>query len=265
MDNLVCNELSTDSLTGLISGTNLCAIRKKCFLDNQLSSRLAQWFLNSDLTTPWLHEHYTNGSVIFVNYGVNRIGTPFNLTYGKGPDSEEKRKYYEDAPRITSQIRAVCEPDEYPIDTVCTRLNELWPEGAKIAEFENKKMFAGIGRITMADHKHSHQPHFDSLPAEFGLARQFSINVYLSVPPSGGELELWNYHPLSPEEISKTDQDMDWRSKLPPSFFVSPEIGELIMFDTRRPHAVKNFDKGSRVTLQVFLGYIPGKPLMLWS
>lgn len=76
---------------------------------------------------------------------------------------------------------------------------------------------------------------------------QFSANIYLQMPPNlsaspvgeRGELELWNVPALSVDAILEADGDRDWRAELPESILVRPSNGDLVLFNTRKPHAIR--------------------------
>src|SRR5262245_51389462 len=136
---------------------------------------------------------------------------------------------------------------------------------ANVAAFEGRKMFVGIGRITAPEKTVlEEQPHFDSLPPDLTLDGQFSANVYLKVPEHGGELDVWNHPTLSPDEIHDDQLGRDWRSMLPPPIRIRPAVGDLILINTRKPHAVCSFARGERVSIQCFIGYKRGRSLALW-
>jgi hypothetical protein len=126
------------------------------------------------------------------------------------------------------------------------------------------------------------------------LANQFSANIYLSTPnytdevaaagtsngdsdspwsvsgrraiPAAlqaampdtardhGELEMWDVPALPPHEIHETAPDFDWRAALPPSLLIRPRVGDLILINTRKPHAIRSFQSGDRISLQTFIG-----------
>ena len=172
--------------------------------------------------------------------------------------------YFSEAPLAIERLRQYSSPAMTPIDKLRLELDERFANGARIANFLNRKMLAGIGRITRASHSHlsAVQPHFDALPIKYArLDVQLAANIYLRVPNSGGELELWDVSPLSPySEVPK-----DWRSELPTSLKIKPRLGDLIIFNCRRPHAISEFSEGDRVTVQMFIGYEKGKSLQLWN
>merc|ERR1719436_459860 len=98
------------------------------------------------------------------------------------------------------------------------------------------------------------------------IKQQFAANVYLDVPERGGELEIWDVEPLSCDAIVQLDQSKDIRSQLPTdSIKVRPVKGDLLLFNTRRPHAVCPFPNGTRTSMQTFIGCNDDKPLILWN
>ena len=46
---------------------------------------------------------------------------------------------------------------------------------------------------------------------------------------------------------------------------ILPQEGDLILFNTRRPHAVTRFFGSFRITIQTFIGYKTGEPLYMWN
>ncbi len=244
----------------------VCAVRVANFISAELAEKLNAWFLRNDAIEDYHHEMVVDGELKTFHYGVDRIGTPYNLTYGKPPESPARQKYYTEALGAIRRVRQAAFPEMSPIDRLRLELDEIWGPGAKVGTFEGKKMFVGIGRITAARKKIlEEQPHFDSLPPGLALDGQFSANIYLSVPQCGGELELWNCPSLSQDDIHGAVFGKNWRAELPPSIRIAPCRGDLILINTRRPHAVRSFAEGTRVSIQCFIGYRKGQPLQLWS
>jgi hypothetical protein len=125
-------------------------------------------------------------------------------------------------------------------------------------------MLAGIGRITKASLSHlsADEPHFDALPERYlKLDSQFAANIYLKVPTSGGELEVWDVPPMKPLAVVPKN----WRSSLPQSIKIKPNVGDLVIFNCRRPHAICSFSGEDRVTVQMFIGLQENQPLQLWN
>ena len=263
---ITAESLNQESLAALMADRTL-ALRVTNFSEINLCNRLAACYEKHPKKTNYTHEIYVDGKPVQVDYGVTRIGTPYNLTYGKAQDDFLVQKYYDEALSTIIEIRNACSPFLAPIDKLRLLLDELHIYGAQLARFEGKPMLAGIARITRAKARRlEEQPHFDHLPPRYyGLDRQFSANVYLTVPKKGGELELWSHTPLTPTQISSAAPNKDWRSELGKSVWLKPQQGDLIIINTQRAHAVRTFHKGSRISISCFIGYKRGKPLLLWS
>lgn len=213
------------------------------------------------------HEFKNSKGIEYIDYGVDRFGVSFNTTYHE--DQTQIQKYYNSAVKNIRLIRKIIGDKLSPFDRFRLEMDEIWPDNVGLAHFEGKKMFAGVPRIMCrpeASEKMAVQPHIDYLPSKFGtLIGQFAVNIYIKVSSSGGELELWDIPPLTKEQAGKLKSNKDWRSKLPESMLLKPTLGELIIFNSRRPHAVRQFTNGIRVSLQSFIGITNNKCLVFWS
>jgi hypothetical protein len=199
--------------------------------------------------------------------GVQRIGTPFSSTYF---DNRGAEVYHARAVDSMDAVRRVCAPDENPIDRLAGTLGKIWPHGCNIGLFpdHNRPMWAGICRTIRADSSETvgRQPHFDCLPDTIlPLSRQLSANIYVKLPDTGGELEIWDVPEFNRAAISATGPGDDLRSQLPAPVLVSPTKCELVMFNTRKPHAIRSFPSGCRTSIQCFIGVKPDGALVLWS
>jgi hypothetical protein len=261
------DKLTEEVLRSFISD-ELCAIQIPRYCAPELSRRLAQWFAFSPELENYTHEIRNGNQVKYLEYGVERLGVPFNSTYGKEANSPEKLLYYDSALSGLRRVREKCAPELSPIDKLRLELDELWPYGANVGAFEGRKMFVGIGRVMRAKTSGiaELQPHFDAVPeAIVNLRAQYAANIYLKLPAAGGELEIWDIPPIPLDQIEGESDNRDWRSKLPPSFLVTPREGDLIIFNTRRPHAIRSFAEGHRVTLQSFIGLAANHSLTFWN
>lgn len=257
--------LTKESLQALIDG-KVIAIKIPNFVEPDLCHKLSDWYQTHPRQHTYTTEYYVEGNPIQVDQGVIRIGSPYNLTYGKATDDPIYEKYYTDAPVNTKERKDACAPSLDPIAKLISQLNKIYVHGANIASFDDKPMFAGIGRITKPYAQLLEaQPHFDALPQNFGLDNQFGANFYFEVPEKGGELEVWDYPVLTSNELSTISPDKDWRSELGKPILIKPQKGDLIIISTRRPHAVRMFQEGKRISLNCFIGYKKGKALLLWS
>ena len=223
-------EIDHDVIERLITD-NITAIIIKDFYPAKLAAQIAEKFIASETLAHYTHE-VTVGDELRQEYlGVDREGIPFNLLYNNA-DASLKHQYYQSAKKNIARIRAYAAPALTPVDKLRLALDENYIPGAMVAAFQQLKMLAGIGRVSHAHLSHMSEdpPHFDALPHAFShLDAQFAANIYLQVPESGGELELWDINPMTP--LSTVPDN--WRQQLPPSSRIKPAIGDLIIFNCR--------------------------------
>lgn len=202
-------------------------------------------------------------------YGINLWGTPYNSTYHQLPKNGAFEKYFQDALTHINAFRKAVAPYLSPMDCLRLQLDEHWPGGARIGTFpKDKNMFVGVCRFVYASDSFlgEKQPHFDSLPKHIrNLEKQYSANIYMDIPEMGGELEIWDVPPFTHEDVVEADIHKDWRSILPLPLVLKPKPGELILFNTRRPHAVRGFKRGIRSSIQCFIGLYTDGSLEFWS
>ena len=234
------------------------------FYEVDACRRFSERIVDHEHVERYTHEIVVDGKLEQQYFGVDRLGQPFNSTYGTVPGSADWEHYYRSIEPARERMRGLARPAVTPIDKLRLELDEQYPHGATVARFQGRKMLTGIARITRAAYSQmsAEQPHFDALPEKYGvLDAQLAANIYLAVPPQGGELEIWDVPPLHP----LTTVGADWRAELPASFKVKPRLGELILFNCRRPHAVGAFSGADRVSVQTFIGYQRDERLQLWN
>jgi hypothetical protein len=261
------NYLEYSSLRKLFSN-EILALRIPNYCQADICNKIADILIAKQSDLECYHHEIKNGSSIkYLDYGVDRLGKSFNTTYFS--DTKQRQEYYENALRIIRFIRNIVPGQLSPVDQFRLELDEVWPGEVGLGNFERRKMFAGIPRV-MSRPKDAKpiasQPHIDFLPKKYAdIVGQYAMNIYIRVPEEGGDLELWDIPPLTHEESQKLEFCSDWRSQLPSSQVFSPSIGELIIFNSRCPHAVKMFGGGTRITLQSFIGLTITDRLLLWS
>ncbi|HTM64100.1 MAG TPA: 2OG-Fe(II) oxygenase [Gammaproteobacteria bacterium] len=259
---IVAEQLEQSHLDKLIAN-DITAVMIKQFYFQDNAVKIADKIIASSTVEQYTHELKIDDELHQEYLGVDREGMPFNLLYDTS-NQNLINKYYVSARENIARIRSYAAPAMTPIDKLRLELDENYTYGAMIAAFQQRKMLAGIGRLSHAEMSHMSEnpPHFDALPVKFAaLSQQFAANIYLKVPEEGGELELWDTAPMTPLSIVPDD----WRSHLPPSMLLKPEVGDLIIFNCRKPHAIRSFTGEPRVTMQVFIGYQEEKPLQLWN
>ncbi|KAB8031857.1 2OG-Fe(II) oxygenase [Fluviispira multicolorata] len=265
---LVLDSLDENSLNKLFSGEAL-AIHIKKYADKEISNKLTNYFIQHPKLECHPHDLKKEDKTVLVDYGVDRVGVSYNTTFGQAKESENYKKYFEGALPAIREVRNTCAPYLAPFDKFRLELDEMWSPGASIANFEGRKMHAGIARVMKRpelSYSVEKQPHFDGLQQkEVKLIGQYSVNIYIYMPEIGGELELWDVPAIPIENLIEDSSECDWRGILPISTIIRPEQGDLIMFNTRKPHAIRSFSASYRVTLQSFIGVLPNKHLMLWN
>lgn len=263
---LELEHLDSLSLKQLIRGEVL-AIRVPDFANKKTSARLARVIDETATLEHYSHETYESGNIVQHFYGVHRWGTPFNSTYGKTSGSDAEQKYYADADQMRSLIDSICAPEKPPIDHLVEQLKTLWPQGATTAMFQGKPMFHGIIRAMFPETAHLSEtvPHVDCLPRAIAeLEHQLSANIYIETPPSGGELIVWDTEAFAYEEVERFEGAELPEHRLQTPLRIRPRNNELVIINTRRPHAICGFDSGKRISIQSFIGYNSGEPLYFW-
>ncbi|MBA3662319.1 MAG: 2OG-Fe(II) oxygenase [Gammaproteobacteria bacterium] len=259
----------TPDILDEIFNQDFLAIRIPNYIEPALCDKLSQWFIQADHLERYPHDIMINDHINYIDCGVDRLGVSYNVTFGKTENSAEHKRYYATALTTIQEIRKACQGRPSPIDKLRLELDENWAHGANIASFNKKNMTLGIGRVMNRPEK-SHMsellPHIDLLPPNvFEIIAQYSANVYLSLPALGGELELWDIPPIPIHEASTMQSDYDWRAKHSDSILIKPTKGELILINTRRPHAIRAFSAGNRVSQQCFIGVKQDRSMVLWS
>ena len=258
--------LTPQSLEGLISG-EIIAIRVKNFCSDETVNTLSDYVKKHAKLDEYAHEVYEDGKVIRNFYGVHRWGTPFNSTYGKAKESPEKLKYYQDAKTMRKLIDNICAPELPPVQKLMEEMNQTWKDGAELAAFDGTPMFSGIIRVMVPETAHLSEttPHVDCLPKELAeFEQQFSANIYIDTPPAGGELVVWDTEAFSFDEVKLFEGDQLPEERLSKPHYLRPEKNELILINTRRPHAICGFEQGQRISMQSFIGYNSNKPFAFW-
>ena len=188
-------------------------------------------------------------------------------------DKIAKKRYFHSANSQTRSTRGLFFPYLSPIDKLILDLLPQQPFGVKILHLAHACTF---GQTRVARDGGSAKPHDDILdedvdPKKFPQAKlkaQLSFNTYLALPQNGGELELWDYiAPKFEKRLLKEPRSYGYdRKKIPPStVLLKPKIGEAILFNSWKVHAVSPSLGGVRVTASVFCGISKRGHLVFWS
>ena len=256
---------NTQSLRQLFDGS-VGFLRVPGFVNKELAHSLGRWILHHPDRTEYgqnVADENAPGKTKYIYYQVDRVGFPRNQLIGKPPDAPEWETYFEKRNEISSGMYEIT-GHRHPIEKLLTILKDKWPYGAEYEKHQNRNLFSGIGRVTVPgkDSLLEKLPHVDGT---WPYEKHFSANVYLYVPNTGGELEVFHKPELTAKEVGEVNSDRDFRQEGWPSTLIKPRLGDLILINTRRPHAVKTYEKGIRVSVATFIGYDSGKPLKFYS
>jgi len=208
-------------------------------------------------------------------YSVAPDVAKIGMALFEATDERLLEEYYQSASEAEARERALYDGLNNPIETLRGILQRLWPAGCKMERLHQEPMYAGLVRILDAGSEL--RPHQDNtnwdMPTSTAaqtMQTQFSCNIYFSVGEVGGELELWPSR-IEDEASYRSMQVTGDYSLRPstigrPSLSIRPKVGDLIIFDARKVHAVSRVVRGSRINASTFIGLRSRSvPLTLFS
>lgn len=168
-------------------------------------------------------------------------------------------------------------PTLSPLDKLRLELDEVWPGGATVRKNADGESFlAGITRVMHGPTRYIDGfMHVDELAPMVQSRGTFSANVYLKVPPTGGELAVWpiavrsrwdfyrHAATLSHLTVQGDEGQALLRRRFPRPKHVRVAPGDLVLLCVQRPHAAQGFPMGTRISVQSFVTFEDGKPLVL--
>jgi hypothetical protein len=270
---VTADRVDSDALIGLMREHSVCAIHVKGFCPPDIAARLSddalreysQWMLQGVATDTF----YAGGSI--------------PIAVARSTRADFVRYFREWQAFVDSQRSAAM--GQWPTDRLRIALDEAWPEGALLGHVNGLRARPSITRIMFEDAVEAPEAgfvHTDQL--DFVLSSNsgvFSANIYLRMPPRGGEFQIWNIRQKrarTPIEFVRQryvcallsnaynfDAQEALREALPPPLTIRPEIGDLILLDTARPHAVARSRGGPRVSIQTFIQHERNAPLRIHS
>lgn len=189
--------------------------------------------------------------------------------------------YFDSAVSHMRWWRETTQPDQPPplgpLDKLRLELDEVWPEGATVRKnAEGKSFLAGVARVMRGPTQYVDGfVHVDELAPMVEDRGTFSANVYLKVPPTGGELAIWpvaiksrwdfyrHAQTLSHLTVQGQEGQALLRRKFPRPQQIRVLPGDLVVLCVQRPHAAQGFPIGTRISVQSFLTFERGKALVL--
>lgn len=253
------NELTADNLILLFLG-EIMAIQVKNFYPKDIAKKATQRIYNNGIS------YYLNAP------DIGRVGMAF---YETDLDPCRVEQYYNLARKNISIAREIFNPYLSPIDKLRVELQEIWVAGANIENLHDKKMFVGLFRhidpgVTMLPHRDDVRVDANYNPKSLEIEAQVAANIYLQTPDkNGGDLKLWNLL-LTENEFNALRDAGSYgipQEKLPPpTCMVSPDVGDLVLFNARKIHAVSSSKEEKRLSVSCFIGYRGAKKaLTYWS
>lgn len=251
------HQLTHQNLASLACG-DIQVLHIKGFIDPEICAHLAE-------------RAQGHGYSSYINVpSVRRIGMAYYETEG---DPIRIEKYFADARQHMIDFRRACAPFVSPIDTLRCTLDEVWPTGAQLQTLLGRKMFVGLSRMvepgtTFLAHHDIFENDAPNCLEATELTAQFGANVYLQMPESGGSLLMWEKEFSSSEfdALRGANYGIAVEALDEPNLTVTPAPGDLLIFNSRKIHAVSPGTGNSRLAVSCFVGYRgPSKPLTFWS
>jgi hypothetical protein len=247
--------LSKHSIESLFS-YEIPAILIKDFLNQATCLELSQRLAGRNLTG-YAHTSETK---------VFKLG----LSHMEHLLKSEEAKYFESVSETNKSLAPLFEGLCENPTTLLIKEFESVGFSAKIASEETNYYFAGGFRL-IDGHV---PPHFDShaleakdcLPSR--CLSQLSWNLYLSTPPKGGDLIVYDLR--GGEETAhlkiKDSPYSDLSSiEIPGRYTYSPKAGDLVLFNSRCFHEVLPSPAGTRFTQSSFIGLLREHECIFWS
>jgi len=201
---------------------------------------------------------------------VRRIGMAY---YETEHEDGLIKQYFASARSCLEQLRAACDPVGSPMDTVRCLLDEVWPAGANLQTLFGKKMFVGLSRMvepetTFLAHHDIFADDAPGMSESESVVSQFGANVYVQMPEKGGELLMWHRNMSTAEfDEMRAGEYGIHIDKLPrPDVVLKPGVGDLLIFDAHKLHAVASPKDRARFALSFFVAYRgDDQALTYWS
>jgi hypothetical protein len=250
--------LSADDLLALFRGQVL-AIRIADFCPPEVCRTMTERLVNHHRLAFYPHHPV-----------IGRVMTAFLEGHS---DAEVRKRYYDEVPQMAREVRLLSWPYLNPLEHLRLILEDVWPSGAMRENVHGRPM--AFGHAQLFKEGACARPHQDSLRMEEPdneraqtLTTQLTALVYVQPAVAGGKLKLWAEHYNHEEFMARKNADfgLDYEKIPPPSVVIEPGLGELVMADSTKVHAVTTIESGLRVAVSSFIGFREiSEPLTYWS
>jgi hypothetical protein len=254
-----------------------CAVHVKGFYPSPASGMLAQQLAHRNSRDQHTMDWKVATGRGLESADVNAVGgTPYVMAMDSAREQPSRLDdYFRDVPKeiewlrlaLKSESKGISFTNLSPLDKLRLELDECWPGGATLLkDVRGRPFLPGVGRLMQGPTRWADGfAHVDELAPLTVTRGLFSANIYLEMPPTGGELHIWNvawrnrwdfYRHATTLSLFTTpneDAQRQLRRILPAPMRLRPEPGDLVLICVQRPHAVQGFPVGRRVSLQSFL------------
>lgn len=182
----------------------------------------------------------------------------------------ELREDYWDAARAAEKSWSTLGLSDSPRDLCLAAFRDAWPDVAP-GRRQRREMHVGIVREINA----GLQVHYDDAVREYAgrlldgeVVAQLAFNIYVRVPPAGGETVLWRRRWQPDDESRRIPGGYGFQEAVvadTQSLTLRPMLGEGFLFDPRHYHTVRPASDGRRISIGCFVGLTDDGRLALWS
>jgi 2OG-Fe(II) oxygenase superfamily len=258
-------------------------------LDNAAGILQVSCYLNEDVTSYGKRQIQSRyGDLTHYRGKGYKGGTRRVLKLGAAQSEytdKDPAEYFACALNHNARRRSLFPVGADPVDQVLATLTSIWPRDVDIAKAANGMQYClGLARISRGSFLHFDSAAAYDAPKEKGWSpidhatAQVAVNLILDIPPSGngGELMVWDLqYESTADRWRKPQAHHDFFPRIVNGHraaIAAPEIGDLIIFNSRNFHQVvpvtSREGDSERIALTFFVGTVPdddGQRLVAWS
>jgi len=248
--------LTFDALFRLIHGETV-ALRINSFVNDSLCNKWQEKMTNSAQFS-----RYANAS----EFGISKLGKSLF-------EIENQHSPIQNSNKFERQLEDIFDPYPNPLQMLQLGLDSLWPDGAKPLNIGGKTVCPGILSYAKKGNEKSVSPQkatfkndIKQVNKNINIKTQLAAKLYIRVPETGGELEIWPVT-LDSNAIDFMGQnDFIERHNLNEPIIIKPRQGELVLFRSDCLHAVRSGFNSDSISASCFVGY-SGEfdPLKYWA